>query len=138
MNFGEVMAELAQLVKDADIEGVGARCYGWPIGECPVPCLVVGFPEGDIDLNLTMGARADGALVRAKYQAWWIIGAALTRTTPNALGSKVEAIKAAIDAAGEAEDSVIDSALVLTASVEPVSVSGGEHLAVRFVIDVVA
>lgn len=135
MNFADVMSALAAAVVDAEIEGIGERAFGWPIGECPVPCFVVGYPEGDMNLNLTCGPRADGALVRGNFQAWWIVGAATARTTPEDLGSKIEAIKEAIDGdlGGAAE-----TALVMTASIQPISVSGGEYLAVRFLIDVVS
>lgn len=135
MNFGEVMEAIADAVKAADIDGVGERCFGWPIGQVPVPCLVVGYPEGDIDLNLVSGAQ----LVRAKYPVWWIVGGAPTdRTAPKRLGAAVQEIKAAIDAMGDDEDSPVDSALVLTASIQPINVGEATCLAVQFVVDIVS
>ncbi len=131
MNFDLIMKAVADVVKAAEIDGVGERCFGWPMGEVPVPCFIVGYPEGEMNLNLTYG----NALVRMNIPAWWVVGKATARTTPDALGSKIAEIKAAID--GNL-DGAADTVLVLTAQVEPVSISGGDYLAVRFVIDVVS
>lgn len=135
MDFSLVMAAIAQAVADAEIDGVGERAFGWPVAECPVPCFVVGYPEGDMNLNLAYGSPDARPLVRGTYQAWWITGAAVARTTPAQLGAVIAEIKAAID--GDL-GGVVDSALVLTASIAPVVVGAQELLSVRLVIDVVS
>lgn len=135
MNFAEVMSALAEAVKDAGIDAVGERCFGWPAAEVPVPAFVVGYPEGDMNLNLAMGSSDTRPLVRATYQAWWIVGAAVSRTTPARLGEVIAEIKAAIDGV---DTEAWDTALVLSAAIAPIVVGTQELLSVRFAIDVVS
>lgn len=121
----DAIAETAQ-----QIEGIG-RVHSRPTASIQPPCLVVGYPDGDFDLNTTARRGFD----RAEFAAWWVLGRRTERTLADDLAPKILALKNGLD--GDLGGAV-DMCNVKRARIEPVVSDGVEYLAVRLTLDVVS
>lgn len=129
LRVGETMQAIADR---ALAGGVVARAYGWPVEAVQPPCLVVGYPEGDIEFDAVFGRGSDKAL----FPAWLIVGKALERSTRDVLSPYIAGAAGVKDALDGDLGGLVQTARVTACRVEPVIVAGVEYLSARFDIEV--
>lgn len=115
------------------------RAYAYPVEAPQTPCVVVGYPEDDIEFDMTFGRGAD----RAVFPVWAVLGLWQDANTRTAVSN---VINAATDVKTKIEASTTLLALgairVTGARVEAWTMGRGEtpliNAAVRFTVEVTA
>lgn len=107
------------------------NAYPWPVESITVPCGVVGYPSGEIDIAITFGRGGD----RATLPLWIVVGKTATKDARDALsdviagGSDLVAAIVGAHTWGDAD--------VTGASVATFTSSSIEYLALKLDVDVV-
>jgi hypothetical protein len=131
VNIAEIMTAIAEAV--GGDSGDPRRVYDFPTAKPAVPCFIVGYPDGDIDLDAAMA----GGGSRVTFPCWWVMGRRDERGIRDGLSAEIASIRWAINA-DRTLGGAAQSARCTSASIEAVGIGGVEHVAVRFVVDVFA
>lgn len=131
MEISAVMDAIATTIKAARVMD---RVYEWPAESVSVPCAVVGYPEDDIEFDVTFGRGSD----RAEFRLYLLVGKATERTARDRLSALIAdatGIKGVID--GDL-GGVVQTARMKTLRIEEVSIGGVAYLAAVAKIEVYA
>lgn len=129
MDIAAVMDAIANTIKEG---GVMSRVYEWPAESVTVPCAVVGYPEDDIEFDMTFARGSD----RAEFRLYLLVGKATDRTARDRLSALIagaRGIKAVID--GDLGGAV-QTARMTTMKIEEVTIAGATVLAAVAKIEV--
>jgi hypothetical protein len=85
-----------------------------------VPCAIVGYPDGDLDIHVTFGVANAGGM----FPVWIVVGPVVEKATRDTISSLMTTAIAGIDAAN-----LVVS--VRKARFERVSLGGVLHMSVR-------
>lgn len=129
INMGATMQAIADRAVAA---GIVTRAYGWPNEQASPPCLVVGYPDGDIEYDSTFRRGSD----KATFPAWIVVGKAVERTTRDVLSAYIAGATGIKDALDGNLGGVVQTARVTDCQIEPVVIAGVEYLAARFDVEV--
>jgi hypothetical protein len=130
--MGAVMDAIAATAKAAGLVSAD-RAYAWPTLTVNPPCLVVGYPTA-INYDATYARGFD----RATFPFWIICGRIDARTTRDQIATYIgpdgaASVKTAMDGP---LGGAVQSARVMSATIEATTISGVDYQAVRFDLDV--
>ena len=131
INLSATMDALATAF--SNVTGV-TRAFAWPTEDATPGTAVVGYPLDPDQFAITFGRGAD----KATFPVWVVAGLVQDEATRDFISALLLGSADVLDKVDGSLGSVVQTAIVINATIERLTVAGNQHLSVRFDVEVIA